>query len=57
MQLKDYGIEMVCPHCLCHYLLGMTGDVNGCDICEGNERNPVDNSIICKTPPSEMEKV
>ena len=57
MNIKDFGIELVCEHCFCHYVLGLTGDFNGCDTCEGNERNPVDHSIIGKTPLVELEKV
>jgi hypothetical protein len=37
---------LICPKCLCPYALGLTGTVNGCDDCEGIERNPVDHTII-----------
>lgn len=57
MQIINFCIELVCQNCFNHYVLGLTGDVNGCDVCEGNERNSVDHSIIGKTPLVELEKV
>ena len=35
-----------CPHCLCEYIIGLYGTINGCDACEGIIRNPRDGSIV-----------
>lgn len=42
---------ITCPHCLKPYVLGKTGTVTGCDVCENVIRNKFDGSII----PSEWD--
>lgn len=36
----------VCPTCGDLYTLGVTGTVQGCDVCQGISRNPIDHTII-----------
>jgi len=45
-QVTSKFVIRICPHCLCEYILGIYGTVNGCDTCEGIVRNPIDGSII-----------
>lgn len=43
---KPTAQVMTCPHCLKPYVLGKTGTVTGCDVCENVIRNKFDGSII-----------
>lgn len=42
---KPTATVMTCPHCLKPYVLGKTGTVTGCDVCEEVMRN-ADGMII-----------
>lgn len=44
--MTDTNLIYTCPSCQSQYLLGRTGTVDGCDKCQGIERNPLDGSII-----------
>jgi len=36
----------ICPFCLHRYIIGVNGIVDGCDVCTGTVRNPIDNTIV-----------
>jgi len=46
----------ICFGCGHEYTLGITGVVDGCDVCMEIVRNPVDNSIIEVEPLTEVEQ-
>ena len=39
-------MTQTCQHCGQTYTLGVTGTVDGCDVCERITRNPLDHTII-----------
>ncbi len=45
----------VCPHCEKNYILGVTGTVNGCDVCLQIIRN-IDGTVIDTDDLTDMEK-
>ena len=46
MLTKDYQITVRCPHCKQVYTLGVDGVENGCDVCLGIVRNPLDGTVV-----------